>query len=118
MSGTAFHRNRSAALFGNSAMLGVVLAVAELTPAPEDFVTVRAIASRTGMSDSVVRPVMLRLAAAEMVQPLPKASGRRGPQYYQVVPGEVWSSLVRLSHSLHGHPVGSSGVSKAVPAER
>ncbi|MEU0880132.1 hypothetical protein ABZ345_16150 [Lentzea sp. NPDC005914] len=88
-------RARSAAIFGNRYVAEVVLAVAELAPRTEDQVTVRMLARRTGLTDSLVRPVIKRLVQADVLRPLPQQRPR-GASYHQIHFGQgVWEALMR-----------------------
>jgi hypothetical protein len=89
-------RDRSAAVFGNRCLVDVVLAIRQLAPAAEIFVTTRLVASETGLGDSHVRPVMLRLESAGLVTRLPRSGGPRGMLYYQVRHGPLWEALVTV----------------------
>jgi hypothetical protein len=86
----------SASLFNNRYFTRVVQAVAEVGAAQDGLVTTRAVAAATGVSDSLVRPVILRLEAGRVLHRLPRA-GLRGAQYFSVVPGELWDALLAVA---------------------
>lgn len=86
-------QDTSSALFGNSHMAGVACWIAVNAEVP---VTVRDVAAALGLADSVVRPVFLRLAAADLIRPLPKAGGARGKQHYERLSSDLWEPLTRL----------------------
>jgi hypothetical protein len=88
-------RDRSAALFGNRFVVDVVLAISQIAPTAETFVTTRMVASKTTLGDSLVRPVMLRLQRAGILSQLPRSGGPRSMLYYQVGQGPLWDALVR-----------------------
>jgi hypothetical protein len=88
-------RERSAALFGNSFVVDVVMAIDRLAPAAENFVTTRTVASETGVSDSLVRPVMRRLAEMGVLAPSPRTGGPRSELRYQVSRGALWTAVTR-----------------------
>lgn len=93
-------QRKSAALFNNSYYVDVVLQIAALSRKPHDFVTTRKIAAASGLSDSLVRPVVLRLEAAELLRRLPRMRGRRGEQHFARSTSSGWINLVRLCRSL------------------
>jgi hypothetical protein len=88
-------RDCSAALFGNRCVVDVVLAIRQLAPTAETFVTTRMVASKTTLGDSLVRPVMLRLESAGILARLPRSGGPRSMLHYQVRQGPLWEALVR-----------------------
>jgi hypothetical protein len=99
--GTSDGLGRSAALFNNSHLADVVLAIGDLAPTPSAFVTTRAVAARLRISDSVVRPVMLRLEATQLLTRLPRL-GPRAEQHYQRADTPTWFALVDLCGGLLG----------------
>jgi len=86
-------RERSSAIFNNRFFADVVLAVDRLSAPDDAFVTTRMIASETMLSDSLVRPVMLRLRTAGLITALPRAGGPRSTLYYQVRRGPLWTGV-------------------------
>ncbi len=90
----ATSRDRSAAIFGNRFFADVVVAVDRLSGPDDTFVTTRRVASETALSDSLVRPVMLRLRAAGLITDLPRESGPRSTLLYQVQRGPVWTGVL------------------------
>ncbi len=89
-------REISYALFGNRAVIDVVNAIVRLTPASEDFVTTRRVAAVTGLSDSVVRPVMRRLVAAGLLIDLPRGPRMRGEHFHRAPHGPLRDALATL----------------------
>jgi hypothetical protein len=89
-------RQRSAALFNNRYFSEVILAANQLAT-EDDLVTTRHIAAATGLADSLVRPVLLRLVDADMLDRLPKVGGSRTVQYFRISRGKDWLNLVRLA---------------------
>jgi hypothetical protein len=87
-------RDRSAALFGNRFVVDVVLAIRQLAPTAETFVTTRMVASKTMLGDSVVRPVMLRLESAGLLARRPRSGGPRSMLHYQIRQVPLWDALV------------------------
>lgn len=97
-------RRRSSALFGNRYLAEVVTAIVDLTSATGDTqVTVRMVASHTGLTDSLVRPVIKRLVDAELLHPQPQER-LRGASYHEVQrTGGLWDTLVSACRLLHDH---------------
>lgn len=97
----------SSALFNNSAFVAVVVAADEaVADAYGPLLTTRLIASRTGLSDSVVRPVVQRLVRAELLGELPRSSAR-GARYLSITHPEACSQLMALIHALPGQGRGT-----------
>lgn len=93
-------RKLSAALFGNRALAEVISAINHLTAQGDPLVTTRTVATAANLGDSVVRPVMLRLDAAGLIEAQPRTSGPRSTLHYQVQRGELWSALHALVEAL------------------
>jgi hypothetical protein len=89
-------RERSAALFNNRYFVDVVTAIGQLVGDTGDLVTTRQVASATGLADSLVRPVMLRLEAARLMTRLPRIGSTRGPQYFAIRSGDTWAHMAAL----------------------
>jgi hypothetical protein len=87
-------RERSVAIFGNSFFAEVVTAVDRLSAPSEIFVTTRMVASETKLSDSLVRPVLLRLRNTGLIMALPRTGGPRSTLHYQVRRGPLWTAVV------------------------
>jgi hypothetical protein len=87
-------RDRSAALFGNRFFADVVVAVERLSGPDDALVTTRRVASATALSDSLVRPVMLRLRTAGLITDLPREGGSRSTLHYQVQRGPIWEGVL------------------------
>ena len=90
----------SASLFNNCYYADVVLQIAALSLKPDHFVTTRKIAAASGIGDSLVRPVVLRLEAAGMLRRLPRMGGRRSEQHFARSTSAPWDHLVGLCGSL------------------
>jgi hypothetical protein len=89
------------AIFNNMAFADVVMAADRLmTGAVDGTVTTRQVASELGFSDSVVRPVMQRLVAAQMLDELPKAGASNGPRLFHRRNVDRWRSLAALIDSV------------------
>lgn len=89
-------RDASYAVFGNRAVVDVVQAVQALDAQDDALITTRAVAARTGMADSVVRPVMNRLARAGVLLAAPRVGGPRSSQYFTIERRSVWDALLAL----------------------
>ncbi len=87
-------RDRSAAIFGNRFFADVVAAIERLSGPEDAFVTTRRVATETGLSDSLVRPVILRLRAAGLITDLPREGGSRSTLLYEVQRGPVWTAVL------------------------
>jgi hypothetical protein len=88
--------NVSAAIFGNSHMAVILTDLSQR--ADSDWpVTTRQVASATGLADSLVRAVLLRLVAAGALNPLPKTEGLRGRQFFDKAGLAWWQTLVDLA---------------------
>ncbi len=90
----AASRDRSAALFGNRFFAEVVAAIDRLSGAEDALVTTRRVAHELVLSDSLVRPVMLRLHAAGLLTDLPREGGSRSTLLYQVRRGPFWAAVL------------------------
>lgn len=95
-------REYSAALFGNRFVAEVVAAIQWLAPAHDSAVTTRMVASRTGLSDSLVRPVMRRLAEAGLLVPTERTGGPRSTLRYQIRREPLWSAVTEMCAILGG----------------
>lgn len=94
----------SAALFNNAAFTEVLAAAHTLLAAGSGEVTTRQVAAATGRSDSVVRPVMLRLVAAGLlVDPGPSPSRGRHP--FTRGKADLWRELLGVVSFVTGTPV-------------
>jgi len=105
----AASRKRSAAIFGNRFFAEVVVAVDQLSGPNDVLVTTRRVASQTALSDSLVRPVMLRLRAAGLITDLPREGGVRSTLHYQVLRGPAWAGVLAACIAT---------INETVPAER
>jgi hypothetical protein len=92
--GHAASRDRSAAIFGNRFFAEVVIAIDRLSGPHDTFVTTRRVANETGIGDSLVRPVMLRLRNAGLIAGLPREGGSRSTLLYQVRRGPLWAGVL------------------------
>ncbi len=86
-------REYSAALFGNRFVAEVVTAIQRLAPAHDGAVTTRLVASNTGLSDSLVRPVMLRLAEAGLLTSIERVGGPRSTLRYRIRRAPLWTAV-------------------------
>jgi hypothetical protein len=98
-------RDRSAAVFGNRFFVEVVAAVERLSGPEDGFVTTRRVANDTGISDSVARPVMLRLRNAGLIAELPREGGPRSTLLYQVRRGPLWAAVLAACTSMNNETV-------------
>ena len=89
-------RDRSSALFNNRYFGDVARTILDITDDGADMVTARKIASTTGLSDSLVRPVLQRLVTAEALAKLDRTGSNRGAQYYLVRDPDTLRSIVAL----------------------
>jgi hypothetical protein len=103
-------RGRSVALFNNSHFADVVLQVAAITEHNvSEFVTTRKVAAATGLGDSLVRPVVLRLESAGMLNRLPRMGRPRSEQNFTRATSDQWTGLLQLCRALdEGMPTASS----------
>ena len=93
-------RERSSAVFGNRYFIEIVTGIAERVPRAEDGLTVRMLAAHTGLTDNLVKPVVLRLINAKLLQAQPP-DRPRGPRYHTVQrAGGRWDALVALCTQL------------------
>jgi hypothetical protein len=93
-------RDRSYAVFGNRYVAEVVTAIAEETAGARSQVTVRMIASRARLNDSLVLLVTKRLVNAELLHRLPQ-DRPRAPAYHEIQrSGGRWEALVDLCQRL------------------
>ncbi len=90
-------RAKSAALFNNRHFAECSARLLEVSKLGAEFVTVRQIAAASQLADSLVRPVVLRLTDAGVLEKLPRLGGGRSPQYYRVVDAGLlaWASLTQ-----------------------
>ena len=99
-------RDRSHAVFGNRYVAEVVTAIAEETVDARPSITVRMIASRTGLSDGLVKLVTKRLVNAKLLRPLPQERPR-APAYHEVQRSDGgWNALVNLCTRLADDALG------------
>lgn len=89
---------RSVALFNNRYFAEISEEALRLSHAGRDMITTRMIASASGLADSLVRPVLLRLVGAQILDKLPRAGGGRSAQYYVVLEPDVLATISRLAH--------------------
>jgi hypothetical protein len=93
----AVARSQCQAIFNNSAFADVVAAADRLmNEAADGTVTTRRVAADLRVSDSVVRPVMVRLVAAQLLDELPKVGASNGPRLFHRRNEERWASLCAL----------------------
>lgn len=90
-------RELSSAVFNNRYFGDVAAGILEDTRPSTALVTTRQLASATGLADSVVRSVLLRLVDAGVLSKLPRTGSGRSPQYYQVEDRPRLDSIVSLT---------------------
>ena len=88
-------RRRSAALFGNEKTVEVVLVLDAHGAA-----TAQMTATQTGISYSLVRDALIRLAAGGALRQVPRVGGSRSPLYYQPVDGALWDALAAAARAV------------------
>lgn len=93
--GQGEHREISSAVFGNRAMIDVIMSI-QVIEDSRRVLTTRAVAAHTGMADSVVRPVMTRLVSAKMLTAVPKVGGPRSPQYFSINKSPLWIAVLSV----------------------
>lgn len=93
-------RLRSAAVFGSRFFAEVVTAVDRLSRAGNADVTVRMVAADTGLVDSVVRPVMLRLCDGGLISEAAPGSRARSALRYQVRRTQLREGVLSASAAL------------------
>jgi hypothetical protein len=102
MSGeTTEARARCHAIFNNAAFGDVVVTADRLlSEGPDGTVTTRRVAAVTGIADSVVRQVMVRLVAAQMLYELPKIGPTNGPRLFYRRNDDRWVALTAVVTAL------------------
>lgn len=96
-------RSVSAALFNNAAFTEV-LACAHILLAADGTVTTRQVAAATGRSDSVVRPVLLRLATAGLLIDQ-GSTAVRGPRPFARGRPDLWKEMLGVVSVVSGAPI-------------
>ena len=96
-------RRRSAALFGNEKAVEVILAMAR-TEAPHS-VTAQDVSRATEIAHSLVRDVLVRLVASDVLVAVPKVGGSRAAQYYQPRADFGWTQLVAVAELVESRSV-------------
>lgn len=91
-------RAKSAALFNNRHFAECAAHLLAVSKDGADLITVRQIAAASQLADSLVRPVVLRLVDAGVLEKLPRLGGGRSPQYYRLIDSALltWVSLTGL----------------------
>lgn len=98
-------REQCQALFNNLAFADVVVTANRLMDqASDSTVTTRRVASALGLSDSVVRPVMVRLVAAHMLDELPKVGPTNGPRLFHRRNDDRWTALCGVISAVRSQP--------------
>mgnify|MGYP000917581513 CR=1 FL=1 len=104
--------SRSFALFNNRHMADVAEHALKAADDSDGLLTTRWVAASTGLADSVVRPVMLRLVEAEILTRLPRMSAGRSAQYFRIDDADALRQVASLPDRI---PVGSAARSPDVP---
>jgi hypothetical protein len=78
-------RAKSVALYNNRHFTECASHLLVVWKSGEEFVTVRQGAAASQLSDSLVRPVVLRLVGSGVLEKLPHMGGGRSPQYYSPI---------------------------------
>lgn len=94
----------SLALFNNAALLEVLVSADRILGVAPHTVTTRQVAAATGRSDSVVRPVMMRLLAAGLLREPTEVVGR-GPRPFTKARHELWQRLLMVAEVIHHESV-------------
>ena len=90
-------REQCHAIFNNMAFADVVMTADGLLAGSADgTLTTRQVAAALGLSDSVVRPVMVRLAAAQLLDDLPKMGAANGPRLFHRRNEDRWTAICAL----------------------
>ncbi len=89
-------------------MVDVLQGIQEIDAREQALITTRAVAARTGMADSVVRPVMNRLVSAGALAAVPRVGGPRSSQYFTIGRTSLWTTLLTLCTEL-AQPAGEIG---------
>lgn len=103
---------RSSAVFGNR-HLARVLAAAGARHDADDLCTVRRLAVDTGVADSVVRPVVFRLAAAGVLEALPQER-TRGERLYVLLDTPLALAVLAAAREI----VAARGPAEAIGGRR
>jgi hypothetical protein len=94
---TAEAREQCHAIFNNMAFADVVVAADRLmTESADGTVTTRKVASVLGVSDSIVRPVLVRLVVAQLLDELPKVGAANGPRLFHRRNEDRWAAICAL----------------------
>lgn len=93
----------SSALFENAYVLPVSAAIAQLS---DGQFTQRRLAAALNVSDNLVKPVLTRLRAAELVKDAGRVSGRGGGQLVQRLPSAYWVWVEAICAELLGDDLG------------
>ena len=88
-------------MFNNAAFTEVVASAHIILAAGNGRVTTRQVAAATGRSDSVVRPVMLRLVAAGLLVDYGSATSR-GPHPFTRGNSDLWREVLRVASVVSG----------------
>lgn len=90
-------REQCHAIFNNTAFADVVVAADRLmTESADGTVTTRKVAAALAVSDSIVRPVMVRMVVAQMLDELPKIGAANGPRLFHRRNEDRWVALCSL----------------------
>jgi predicted transcriptional regulator len=101
------------AMFNNAAFADVVVVSDKLMESRADgTVTTRLVAAELRLGDSVVRPVMMRLMAAGLLDELPRTTARSGPRLLCRRNQTAWKALLDLLARL-GADVSTQGTRRS-----
>jgi hypothetical protein len=90
-------RSSCHALFNNGTFADAVFVADRIMSARDDgLVTTRLVSAELRVSDSVVRPVMMRLVAGGLLDELPKAGATNGPRLFHRRNPHRWTALLEL----------------------
>ncbi|WP_299056423.1 hypothetical protein [uncultured Nocardioides sp.] len=92
----------SLALFNNAALAEVLVSADRILSVTPHTVTTRQVAAATGRSDSVVRPVMMRLLSGGLLSEPAQVTGR-GPRPFARAHQELWERLLAVTAVIY-HP--------------
>lgn len=90
----------SSALFNNASFTEVLTAADSILDMAPGTVTTRQVAAATGRGDSVVRPIMMRLVDAGLLDQTP-SNGPRSPRPFARANAGLWEALMLVTARLN-----------------